>query len=330
MALPLLEAGHDVHCVSNRIPPFWESYSTYSLYADIGQLCNTIKALDPHVDLFHCHNEPSWFVSLVKEVSDKPVVLDVHDSYLSRTTPKEDEAKKEANEVNIRVTTEERNNFQLADALVYPGEAFRQTVQTEFALDQPALTLPSYVPQFLYRYNTAPWLGGVVYEGRVQMPKDAKHGFQYCEYLDLAKRFNTLGVDFHLYAGKTQKEYHELYQDIAFVHVPLDYRELLKAVSGHDWALVGNIQPTPQWAVAMPNKLFEYLAAQVPVVVMHADACAEFVEREGVGIAVGSPEELRDRWAEHRTCRAEVIKKRRKWAMESHIHKLEELYAEVL
>ena len=315
-----------MHCAAYQVPSFIEHYKTFTLCTDLGQLSSWVETMAKEVDLFHAHNEPSWFVSLIKEITDKPVVLDVHDSFLARSTPEEDDAKKEAGELHIRVSTEERNNFQLADALVYPGDAFRKIVETEFALTQPALTLPSYVPQHLYRYNAGPWMGGLVYEGKVTTPENSSHGFQYANYLDLAKEFNRLGVDFHLYAGKTEKKFHDLYGEIAFVHPPLSYNELLKAVSCHDWGLVGNLNPSPEWKVAMPNKLFEYLACGVPVVAMNADDCAELILREGIGIVVKDPDELAWRWAEHRECRANVIKKRRKFAMDAHIHKLEELY----
>lgn len=330
MALPLIERGHEVHCVANKVPSFYENYTTFSLFADLGQLRSMIKLLAPRVDLFHCHNEPSWFVTLVKETTDKPVVLDVHDSFLARSTDEEAQAKQAAGEDHIRITTEERNNFQLADALVFVGGSFREVVASEFDLTQPSIVLPSYVPRFLYRYNTGPWWGGLCYEGKVVMPDAAQHGFHYCDYLDFAKETRRLGLDFHIYGGPTKKEFRELYGEIAFIHPPLEYNKLLQKVSRHDWGLVGNLTPSPEWDVALPNKLWEYLACGLPVVAMHASECAEFVQREGVGIVVSEPEELVWRWAEHRQCRANVLKKRGQWAMDEHIPRLEALYEEVL
>jgi hypothetical protein len=36
--------------------------------------------------------------------------------------------------MHIRETSEERNNFQLADGLVFPGDEFRELVTGEFKL----------------------------------------------------------------------------------------------------------------------------------------------------------------------------------------------------
>ena len=329
MALPLLEQGHEVHCLSNRLSGFWEAYTTFSLWSEIGQLEAMVKLLAPVVDVFHCHNEPSWFVTLIKESVDTPVVLDVHDSFLSRTTVDEESLLREKGEESHRVTTEERNNLQAADALVYPGHAFKSVVADEFDLTQPSLVLPSYVPKFLHRYNTGPWHGGVCYEGKVNLPDDTAHGFHYCEYKPLAKSLHNFGIDFHLYAGRNDKQFFDTYNDIAFVHGPLDYKGLIKSISSHDWGLVGNLHKAPQWSIAFPNKMFEYIAAGVPVVSMNADACADFVKSEGVGIAVDDAEDLAWRWPEHRQCRNNIIKRRMDWCMDDHIYELINLYQEV-
>jgi glycosyltransferase involved in cell wall biosynthesis len=76
--------------------------------------------------------------------------------------------------------------------------------------------------------------------------------------------------------------------------------------------------------------MWEYIAAGVPVAAMNADACAEFITSEGVGIAVDDAEDLAWRWAEHADCRRNIIKKRMSWCMDNHIDKLKELYQEVI
>ena len=146
MAMPLIERGHNVHLIADKMPSYVEHYSTFTKTADVGQLIEAIKLYSNVADVFHAHNEPSWFVTIIKEHTDVPVVLDVHDSYLARSTPEEYEKSMEKGEQHIRITHEERNNFQNADALVFPGQGFRDLVTNEFKLDQPAITLPSSAP----------------------------------------------------------------------------------------------------------------------------------------------------------------------------------------
>lgn len=336
MAIPLMEKGHTVHLIAMKVPMFWESYKTFTLCADVEQMLQALKlyAKSSDIDLFHCHNEPSWFVAALKEITDKPVILDVHDSYLARSTPEEALAARGRGELHLREHTEERNNFQMADALVFPGDDFRALVCDEFKLDQPQLTLPSYVPSRFYEYATRDWHGGLVYEGKVSLPdenkKRASMGFDYCDYTELADRTNDMGMDLHFYATRHDEPFKKHYErDKVYLHVGLPYEELIGSLSRHDWGLVGNTAPHREWEVAMPNKLFDYMAAGVPTVAMNASYCSKFLEATQIGISVSGPEELGERWKEHRRARANVFKERRAWAMDAHIHKLEKFYGDV-
>ena len=331
-AMALLNKGHQVHLLANKWVEYSSIYHTFGHWLDLAQLHNLIKLHAPTTDVFHCHNEPSWFVTLIKETCDVPVVLDVHDSFSQRITDTEVEEtyQKDGTEL-VRITSEERNNFQLADALVFPGETFGGNIRKEFALEQPYLILPSYLPRHLYRYNIQDWLGGLVYEGKVQLNTEGRlsYGFRYCDYLDLARKCKEVGVDFHLYS-RDDDEFIRAYQDYAFIHNPVQYSQLMKEIARHDWGLVGNTNPTPEWNIAFPNKLFEYIAAGVPIAVINADECARFVLGTGAGIVVESIEELAGRWAEHRGCRERLIKDRGKWSMDANVEKLEDFYEDLI
>lgn len=334
MAIPLIEKGHNVHLIGMKVPSFYEQYKTFTLCADVGQMLEALKlyAASKDIDVFHCHNEPSWFVTALKEITDKPVILDVHDSYLARSTPEAATAALDAGENHIRVMVEERNNFQLADALVFPGDDFRALVAGEFKLAQPALTLPSYVPSRFYEYSGKDWHGGLLYEGKVNLPSETKgysKGFEYCDYTEVATRTATLGMDFHLYAGRQDDKFKKHYDGKALIHKALPYQELMSSIGRHDWGLVGNTKKTSEWDVAMPNKLFEYIATGVPVVSMNAGSCSRLLDETGMGITVEGPEELAERWGEHRDCRKRVIKNRQAFSMNAKIHELENFYREV-
>jgi glycosyltransferase involved in cell wall biosynthesis len=329
MAIPLLERGHEVHLIARTAPSYYEQYCTFTMAPTIRHYADWADAMVPQVDVFHAHNEPSWFVTLIKERCDVPVVLDVHDSYIARVTPEEAE-KTEA----PRIFTGERNNFQLADALVFPGRSFGKIVTEEYGLTQPQLILPSYVPKFLNQYNGGEWLGGLVYQGKMMLDSEcvegtANQGFRYCSYEELLRQAHEIGMDFHLYGIRSDEEYQEAYRE-AYLHLGRPYEDLLKSLTRHDWGLVGNVFPTPEWDVAFPNKLFEYIAASVPVVAMNAADCAEFIKEHGVGIVVDSIQELSERWSEHTEVRKSLIRGRQQFVMENHIGHLEELYEEAI
>ncbi|MFQ5687002.1 MAG: glycosyltransferase [Candidatus Scalindua sp.] len=333
MALPLIEGGvHDIHLLANRQTSFSECYTTFGHWLEISQLAAFIKLHAKDTDVFHVHNEPSWFVTLIKEICDVPVVLDIHDSFLARVTPEQQEEVQNSGKTLVRITAEERNNFQLADALVFPSSSFADLVASEFGLQQPSIILPSYMPRRMYRYNIQDWLGGLVYEGKVQVNCDSRvnWGFRYCNYEKLAHKCNDIGMDFHIYGGRNDKEFMSIYNNTAFVHEPYVFDQLIKNIARHDWGLVGNIMPTSEWNIAMPNKLFEYIAAGVPIVSINADTCSKYIEKHGIGIKVESMEELATRWSEHRETRKNLLKTRVKFSMEENIDELINLYAKVV
>ena len=92
MAIVLMNAGYDLHLITNKLTQFSEHYSSVLVYQNANQMRQAI-AMHPDAWLFHAHNEPSWFVTAVKEIfPTMPVVLDVHDSMLLRRTPEQVEA----------------------------------------------------------------------------------------------------------------------------------------------------------------------------------------------------------------------------------------------
>jgi hypothetical protein len=336
MALPLMEKGHQIFMASQKVPSFAQSYDCYCQAHSVHQLRNWIKIVADKVDLFHVHNEPSWFVTLVKEVCDKPVILDVHDSFLARVTPEQWQAANDAGEEIIRICVEERNNFQLADGLVFCSYPFGEKIRNEFKLDQQFCTLPSYLPRNLQQYAlNGDWHGGLVYEGRVDLKADNdkkrkfKAGFNYTEYEDLAQQCKAMEIDFHLYA-RSDEDFVKTFNDIAIIHKPVGYDKLMSKIGRHDWGFVGNSFYTPEWEVAEPNKLYEYIAAGVPVVVWNAKHCGKIVRENGLGIEIESLDELRDRWSEHTKYRKNLLNVRGKFCMEENIWVLENLYDRVL
>jgi glycosyltransferase involved in cell wall biosynthesis len=334
MNLVLINKGHDVHLITKRMVPYAINYKSHSIGQNYDQVREAMRLYEPHVDLLHAHNEPSWYVTLWKEVSDKPVILDVHDSCLARLTPQQwVDQNNSLKAHNVRVSAEERNNFQLADGLIFPARSFADLITKEFALTQPWTVVPSYVPRHFYSYFPLEWHGGIVYQGKVAQEHELPM-FNYCDYREFAKQTSAIGMDFHIYpAGYTDKLtplYNKKGMDHTYLHTPELLEELIRNLGRHDWGLVGNVTRNSEWDLALPNKLFEYVAAGTPVAVMNADESAELVLKLGIGIVVKSIQELAERWSEHRKIRANIAKVRMSLCMENQIHTVEKFYEEIL
>ena len=333
VAMPLLTKGYDVHLITEKVTQGSEHFKSVLQYQDLDQLYNSVK-VHKDADIFHAHNEPSWFVTVVKDLNLKtPVVLDVHDSNLLRKTPEQQEEELEINQAAYRVSVDERNNIQLADGLVYVGPRMKEIIEREYQPKAPGIVLPSYLPRGFFRIDFSNWLGGVVYEGRIDistnLDKRWETLFQYSDYRAFAKKCMELHLPFHIYTPRENKELREAYHEICILHEPKGINRLIQCLGRHDWGLVGNLGNHEEWKNALPNKLWEYLAGACPVVALNADQSADIIREHNIGIVVESVEELMERWDEHTEKRKNVIHKRRYFEMENHIHLLEELYAKL-
>lgn len=337
-ALPLIDAGHEVHLIGEQATRYSEHYASVSLYHDQNQLYNAIR-LHKDADVFHCHNEPSWFVTAVKDCDMRqPVILDMHDSNLIRKTPDEDQEEIDRGDhQGTRVSVDERNNAQLADGLIYPCEPMKQAVEKEFKPHGPGIVVPSMLPKSFLRFDFDTYLGGLVYEGRIDTDDELKNQpkwrsiFQYSNYLELARQTKERGIPFHVYTPRENDTVRQQYSEVCILHEPKRSMDrLIRAIGRHSWGLVGNLNGHTEWRNALPNKLFEYMAGCTPIVAMHADESAKLIEEYGVGIVVQSVEELAERWAEQRQCRENVVKHRFKFTMESKTPEIEALYERVI
>lgn len=324
-----MDRGHEVHLIAGKVVGFTDNYKTYTIFQNPDQCYDSI-ALLKDVDVFHVHNEPSWFVNVIKAVhGDKiPVVLDVHDSYLIRYPEGEPNLK------TPRITADERYNFQLADGHVFVSQPMADICRNTFKLEQPYAVLPSYMPKRFYRVDSFRWAGGIVYEGRVDLTENLEsHNsfFAYCDYRELAKELRENKLAFYIFApNRDVAEYNKAYDGNAFFLPAQDPEKLIRRLGCHHYGILGNLQVHEAWKYALPNKLFDYLAAGTPVIAMNAPLAGQFVEENGFGINVTSVQEIVDAWDRTREFRSNIAKYRFDWCMEEHIDVVEKLYRKLI
>jgi len=102
----------------------------------------------------------------------------------------------------------------------------------------------------------------------------------------------------------------------------MSYFDLIPAMSRFEWGFVGPGFKHRAFDWAMPNKLFEYLAAGIPPVVYESQEALEFVKEHGIGI------EFKDNAIKDKDVRemyAGIVKEKR-FIMESQSSKLIALY----
>ena len=253
-------------------------------------------------------SEPSWVVPVIREIlPKKKLVLDIHDAQVWRSS---DPRYKSA---------EERLSFAWADSLVVPSDTCKKILEPK----QPCLVLPPYVNDFCYQSRGWAWKGGIVYQGRVDLPS-SKEFMSYSRYEELAKQLKD-EIPLHIYMpGKEEdlKPWYDIYRPLCTFNKGLQYEAMLSALGFYDWGLCGNITKHQEWDVAMPNKLFDYMAGGIPIIALNCKEVAKFVKKHKVGIAVSSIQEIKDRWEEREQCQRNVFLKRFNFTMEKHIEKL--------
>lgn len=313
-----LSKKHQVHLIGFSKPTAGIEYlRTVTLCKHLDHLEEAIK-LHADADVFHVHNEPSYYVALVKQVfPDKPVVLDVHDSMWFRS----DEPQKQS--------IAERHAFHMADGFVFPSQACAEIIINKGLMENKALTvLPPYVNKMFYRINEYSYIGGIVYEGLVETDKGPEV-MQYANFKDMAEKMKQLGLPFHIHSTWKNKEALEFYKD-AFAEATYPFEKLIERMGHYDWGICGNSKQYQNWDVAMPNKLFEYMAAGLPIIALNCKSVQQFVEEHGVGIAVKSVEEIKERYDERAKCQANVLMKRNQFTMENKINLVERLYEKLI
>jgi glycosyltransferase involved in cell wall biosynthesis len=263
------------------------------------QLKNIVHLLNKEVDLYHLHNEPNWIFRTVRDNTDKPVVFDIHDWTSIRKDPVAWEVENE------------KYALANADAFVVPSRGYLKKIRE--VSKKPSLLVYSKVPSFLFAKEPVVRKHGLVYEGGLK-GKDQNQTYNY-EYRNWAQFIQKVVAGFpngnkaYLYSANDGDDFSEYKSDKIELKMPMLYNELIQEMAQYDCGLVGTPFPLPDFEDSMPNKLFEYIGAGIPCVVVNSPEAARFVEENGLGLSVQDASEVpqaleklkdntvrRDRW----------------------------------
>ena len=329
-AMVLKDMGYEINLISERAPDLNTIYNSMSKYHSPFQLEQTIKALEKHTDLWVVHNEPTWPVTLIREVLPQAkIVLDYHDSNYWRNDPDSMADMGEA----VR-WAEEDVAMDCVDGVVCTSPAGMAEVKTR--TDKPVGWLPPALPLSRFLYLPFNWMGGLASQGGHVAPSQV-HGDHWRDYTELYKTITSHGKQVFVYSPSISfdqnKDPDKHYLDIGNGKLrlgKLPYDELLQQIGGHSWNLVGNSNDAYVWKYALPNKFFDSMASGTPSVVFGCTEVKDIVEEYQIGMWVESVEEFIDRWDEHPQYRTSLMLNRRHLSMESFIRQLTDLYDEVL
>ena len=332
-ARALERAGHQVIILQNVAASEEILYATElsSFYRTEADLQARISYFAEWAEVIHVHNEPNWIVSAAAAARDRscplvPVIFDVHDL---------DSQRAEGN-----IDKDETPAIHASDGFIFPSKSYQIGVQKIYNIGiLPARVIYSMCSRDDIVTDKLPRVNGLVYEGATVAPmanfNDRTPGYKaYRDYVGLSKQLTALGIPFHIYG--VRKDFQRSYLNAgAVVHDLHPFPDMMRQISRYDWGLCGHLGDHPQWQKAMPNKLFEYIAAGIPVVAINAGEVGEFVERYGLGIKARHIAELirvvTSKSRDHifyNIIRETVEENRHKFVMESQVPEVEALYGE--
>ena len=321
----LLSAGVDVVFLQEGLPEAFRTLLPNQFYyRKRKDLAEKLKALGPSVHIVHTHEEPAWLGWFAKEqLPDHPVIFDAHDLDYCRSDGKE-------------IPEDEDRSLTECDGIVLPSRHYQDMVVKGFGVSNSAVILSMNVLDD-YPDEVMPRVNGLVYEGGVGVTTQEERergALKYRDHRPFAVALYNQGIPFHVYPGGSIEDAEAYIEAGVIWHHSLQHQPLLKQLTRYDWGYIGANYRNHIWDGAMPNKIFDYVAAGLPVLVYNAKEPGEYVEKHGLGISVEAEtceegvRKIVGRYHEHVDYRKTVKALQKEHAMETQVETLVSLYTE--
>lgn len=272
-------------------------------------------------DIVHVHNLPDWMGIIVKNVwPEVPMFYDCHDLISIR---------------DGQMTDQETEVMRLADGYSFPSYVYLREATKLHGLEatpwKPRGVMYSMCATLdMVELPKKPIIGGICYEGGIIAQTDElsiRGAYPYHrDYTGFAKVLQKYHIPFYIYGMK--EAFRPVYEKLGVVCIPpIQPTRLVAALSRHHWGFVGtHLKNNVQWHGSMPNKLFEFLMAGLPILVHGADEVAEFVTKHKLGVALDNLKSIPKVYNDWPEWRFNVIASRSEFLMNSQIEKLSDLY----
>lgn len=318
----LIDAGHMVAMMHRRVAnnELIPSLAWQTFYDTEENLRTKLAGLGPQYDVIHVHNEPSRLVTVARECCPTAaIVYDCHDLDMCR---------------HDLATGEEARAFFDADAAIFPSHTYEALAIARYKLAIPTATVFSWLTgEFASLIRRFAYQGGMVYEGSCRVDTGK---LLYLDYRPVAQHCHDNDIPLAMIQADQTSTWH--YQNAgAATFGPFEYVKMLSELTRYGWGVCGpGTLPSLQWVRTVPNKLFEYVAAGLPVVCWpdHGEV-AQIVRESGVGFVLANPQELtRAKWqainAERERYVAAVVDARQRWRMENQLPQILDIYNQAL
>ena len=317
--LAVQKFGYDVHVVVKAdaaLRQFNGKFKGVHVFFNRDQCYETLRRLEP--DLIHVHDRPHQVAAdIIREQFGVPVVNDVHDMDSFLNMP-------------IGSPLAEVYALEAADALVFVSEGYKKAAEYWYKHLPPSIVVPSMVCEHLMPDKRKPHIGAAVWEGGLWKHDegDPRH---YIDQRKIARKLLDQGIGVVFHPAPTTQENIDAYTATgAMVYRTMPFAPLIETLTRYDFGWYGQTENAEQIHITLPNKLFDYIAAGIPVLVINAREAARFVEDNGVGVAIQRPEDASFVLDKLKAIRETLWERRKLFTRERAVRPLLELYETLL
>jgi glycosyltransferase involved in cell wall biosynthesis len=296
--------------------------------------------VQPHV--IHSHNAPDLLTLAALEAvqGEVPVIHDCHEALSLRATGYY--ASDDDETIRNTYPRQEKLANQGSDGRIYVTEGGRDYIQQHYTVDPSRdMVFHSYVSRSIVPTQLRRKLSQndghthIVYIGTVTSLIPDSH-------YDLRKIFRAIadqGIHIHLYVsiwGARDTAYQDLAEANPWIHYHghLDQKTLLHELPQYDYGWAGfnaNSKNRKHLDVALPNKVFEYIACGLPVLAFPHKTIKSFIDHHNVGHIIHNLDDMHSQLhnEESDTIKQTTVNTRQRFTIENTIDSLIQYYTKI-
>ena len=271
-------------------------------------------------DVIHCHNEPDT-LTVAALAGDRPVIHDTHDL------------------ISLRDPGEPRLGYfegianRGAAGRVYSTAYQKDEARALYNVTGPSLVLYNYASASDLPETHLPKLSKnrdeihIVYEGGIG-------GGAHRDFSDLFIQLSKHEIHIHIFPAVHRKEQAELFSNFSRIHYypPVSPKKLIEIMTQFDFGIIPfNMKKGSKRFLdsTLANKLFEYLAAGLPVIASPLKSYVDFFSKNPVGIVFNSLEDIVKRIPQLIEIGSKTDFSNQIFTFEEEIERLETFYREI-